>query len=154
MSQIQQTPPRVFRLISSVGDCGANDPKEVQKIQLKLIDAGYVVATGRSINPNGRCDVDTLEAIRWSQRLLHLTPTGLINPTDIWFMQALEEVTTPNWRPKNVSGSLHVSIGQITFDAEGTDYITAVAPFRQRKYPFFFQNSSLATRWRFRCYSG
>lgn len=137
MSQIQQTPPRVFRLISSVGDCGANDPKEVQKIQQKLIDAGYVVATGRSINPNGRCDVDTLEAIRWSQRLLHLTPTGLINPTDIWFMQALEEVTTPNWRPKNVSGSLHVSIGQITFDAEGTDYITAVAPFRQQKYPFF-----------------
>ncbi|APG17792.1 hypothetical protein A3780_09570 [Kosakonia radicincitans] len=137
MRHSQQHAPRVFRLTSSVGDCGTNDPKEVKIVQQQLVGAGYSVATGRHIQPDGRCNLDTVEAIRWYQRLLNLSPSGLINATDTWFMQALEEATTPHWRPKNISGPLRVSIGQITFDAEGTDYITAVMPFRQNPYPYF-----------------
>ncbi|WP_342325354.1 peptidoglycan-binding protein [Kosakonia sp. BYX6] len=137
MKRIQQYAPMIFRLTSSVGDCGTNNPKEVKIVQQQLIDAGYAVATGRHIYPTGNCNIDTIEAIRWYQRLLNLSPSGLINATDIWFMQALEEASTPHWRPKNVSGPLQVSIGQMTFDAEGSDYITAVAPFRQNSYPFF-----------------
>lgn len=78
MRHSQQHAPRVFRLTSSVGDCGTNDPKEVKIVQQKLVDAGYSVATGRHIQPDGRCNLDTVEAIRWYQRLLNLSPSGLI----------------------------------------------------------------------------
>ncbi len=36
----------------------------------------------------------------------------------------------PNWRPRDI-GPLHVREGQIAFDAEGKDYLTAVEPFKQ-----------------------
>lgn len=129
--------PRIFRLTSSVGACGTNNPNEVKSFQRLLNDAGYQLATGRSLTPNGRCDTATTEAIRWYQRLLNMSPSGLIQPTDIWFIRAISEATSPHWRPRNTSGPLRVHEGQITFDAEGTDYITAVEPFRQRRYPNF-----------------
>ncbi|EOZ7937379.1 peptidoglycan-binding protein [Cronobacter malonaticus] len=137
MKKRLQHGPCVFRLTSSVGSCGTNDPKEVKTLQQQLVAAGYSLATGRPLHPDGRCNPDTVEAIRWYQRLLNMAPSGLISPTDIWFMEAIEQATSPHWRPQNVAGPLRVSIGQITFDAEGTDYLTAVAPFRQNKYPFF-----------------
>jgi len=129
--------PRIFRLTSSVGACGTNNPNEVKSIQRMINDAGYQFATGRTLPTNGQCDTATTEAIRWYQRLLNLSPSGLVQPADTWFIRAISEATTPGWRPSNTSGPLRVSQGQITFDAEGTDYITAVEPFKQRRYPNF-----------------
>ncbi|WP_354292805.1 peptidoglycan-binding protein [Paramixta manurensis] len=40
------------------------------------------------------------------------------------------KATAPHWRPRD-TGPLHVREGQITFDAEGVDYLTAVEPFKQ-----------------------
>lgn len=79
----------------------------------------------------------TDQAIAWYQRLLTLSPTGLIHPTDSFFIQAMENAYSPGWRPQHTSGSLRVSEGQVTFDSEGIDYITAVEPFRQQRYPSF-----------------
>ncbi|WP_279022959.1 peptidoglycan-binding protein [Gibbsiella quercinecans] len=129
--------PRIFRLTSSVGTCGTNTPDEVKAVQQLIDNAGYQLATGQTLAINGRCDKTTTEAIRWYQRLLNMSPNGLIQPTDTWFIQALNEANAPHWRPKHSGGPLRVQQGQITFDAEGVDYITAVAPFRQKRYPNF-----------------
>ncbi|EJG0601344.1 peptidoglycan-binding protein [Cronobacter sakazakii] len=126
--------PRVFRLTGSVGFCGTNNPDEVKTLQKLIADAGYSQTTGRYITVNGRCDLQTQEAIYWYQRLLNMKPSGLIHPVDYWFMHALHEATTPRWRPRHVAGPLIVRQGQTTFDSEGVDYITAVAPFRQPKH--------------------
>ncbi|EOW6874197.1 peptidoglycan-binding protein [Cronobacter turicensis] len=126
--------PRVFRLTGSVGFCGTNNPDEVKTLQKLIADAGYSQTSGRYITVNGRCDLQTQEAIYWYQRLLNMKPSGLIHPVDYWFMHALHEATTPRWRPRHVAGPLIVRQGQTTFDSEGVDYITAVAPFRQPKH--------------------
>ncbi|EOV8959987.1 peptidoglycan-binding protein [Cronobacter turicensis] len=126
--------PRVFRLTGSVGFCGTNNPDEVKILQKLIADAGYSQTTGRYITVNGRCDLQTQEAIYWYQRLLNMKPSGLIHPVDYWFMHALHEATTPRWWPRHVAGPLIVRQGQTTFDSEGMDYITAVAPFRQPKH--------------------
>ncbi len=128
--------PRVFPLTGSVGHCGTNHPEDVRKIQSMINNAGYYLATGRTVIVNGKCTAQTNDAILWYQRLLALSPSGLVYPTDGWFIKALNEVSS-HWRPKHTAGSLRVSEGQITFDAEGVDYITAVEPFRQRNYPNF-----------------
>ncbi|MEW5291705.1 peptidoglycan-binding protein [Erwinia papayae] len=125
------------RLSSSVGACGSNAPADVKKLQQMISDAGYPLSTGRRLIVDGRCGQGTIEAIRWYQRLLTLSPTGLVMPVDTFFMQAVSRALSPHWRPRNTIGPLHVHEGQITFDAEGVDYLTAVAPFRQSHYPFF-----------------
>lgn len=137
MLQNQYFGPYSSGLSASVGTCGLNKPDEVKIIQNMIKNAGYALATGRSIIINGRCDTATTEAIRWYQRLLNMSPSGLVHPTDTWFMQALQEATSPHFRPKHRGGCLSVRQGQLTFDAEGVDYITAVEPFRQRRYPNF-----------------
>lgn len=129
--------PQVFRLSSSVGACGTNNPEEVKTIQHLIGNAGYGQATGRTLAVNGHCDIATTEAIRWYQRLLNMSPNGLVQPTDTWFIKALNEASIPRFRPKHSGGPLSVRQGQLTFDAEGTDYITAVEPFRQYRYPNF-----------------
>ncbi|MBP2170259.1 hypothetical protein J2125_003451 [Erwinia toletana] len=123
--------PRVFRFSGSVGVCGTNNLGEVKEVQRIIIHAGYHLATGRTLTVNGQCGAETAEAIRWYQRLLNMSPTGLVHPADSWFIQALQNATGTHWRPRHTAGSLHVSEGQVTFDAEGLDYITAVEPFRQ-----------------------
>lgn len=128
--------PSIFPLKASVGNCGSNDPADVKKFQKTISDAGYELATRRALNTNGRCDFETIEAIRWYQRLLELSPTGLLHPTDAWYMQ-LQASLSPHWRPQHTVGILTVGEGQITFDAEGVDYVTAVEPFRQHRYPNF-----------------
>ncbi|WP_261643410.1 peptidoglycan-binding protein [Erwinia mallotivora] len=125
------------RLFSSVGTCGTNAPDEVKKLQQMVSGAGYRQATGRTLKVDGQCGQSTIEAIRWYQRLLNMSPSGLVTPVDSFFIQALSNAITPHWRPKNTSGPLRVHEGQITFDAEGSDYITAVEPFRQNRYPNF-----------------
>lgn len=125
------------RLISSVGACGKNTPTDVKKIQKMITGAGYQQATGRTLKVSGQCDQATIEAIFWYQRLLNMSPTGLITPVDTFFIQAMENALSPHWRPRHSHGPLHVHEGQITFDAEGVDYITAVVPFRQYRYPNF-----------------
>jgi hypothetical protein len=129
--------PQVFRLSSSVGACGTNNPDEVKALQSLIKNAGYSQATGRVLTINGRCDSATSEAIIWYQRLLNISPSGLVQPTDTWFMQALNEAGAPHFRSKHKGGPLLVPQGQLTFDAEGVDFITAVEPFRQRRYPNF-----------------
>lgn len=128
--------PSIFRLGQSVGNCGSNDPEDVKKFQKTISNAGYELATRRALNINGRCDFETIEAIRWYQRLLGISPTGLLHPTDAWYMR-LQKSLSPHWRPQHTVGILNVAEGQITFDAEGIDYVTAVEPFRQHRYPFF-----------------
>jgi len=99
--------------------------------------AGYQLATGRITKVNGVCGPETDQAIIWYQRLLALSPTGLVHPTDSSFIQAMENAHSPGWRPRYKSGSLWVNEGQVTFDSEGIDYITSVEPFRQQSYPSF-----------------
>ena len=125
------------RLFTSVGTCGTNALSEVKKLQQKVKAAGYQQATGRLIKIDGQCGQATIEAIRWYQRLLNMSPSGLVTPVDTFFMQALSQALSPHWRPRNISGPLHVDEGQITFDAEGRDYVTVVEPFRQSSYPYF-----------------
>ncbi|GAA3915794.1 hypothetical protein GCM10022405_46170 [Gibbsiella dentisursi] len=96
--------PRIFRLTSSVGTCGTNTPDEVKAVQQLIDNAGYQLATGQTLAINGRCDKTTTEAIRWYQRLLNMSPNGLIQPTDTWFIQALNEANAPHWRPKHSGG--------------------------------------------------
>ncbi|MCF8581793.1 peptidoglycan-binding protein [Enterobacter ludwigii] len=129
--------PRVYRLKGTVGSCGTNSPEDVKKIQKMINNAGYQLATGRTVRTNGICDQETEQAIIWYQRLLALSPTGLVHPADSSFMQAMENAYSPGWRPQHTSGSLRVNEGQVTFDSEGIDYITAVVPFRQQNYPSF-----------------
>ena len=125
------------RPFSSVGMCGKNVPSDVKKLQQMVIRAGYQLATGRTLKVSGQCDQSTIEAIIWYQRLLNMSPSGMVSPVDTFFMQALEKALSPHWRPRHTGGSLHVHEGQITFDSEGVDYITAVEPFRQKRYPNF-----------------
>ena len=125
------------RLFSSVGTCGTNAPAEVKRIQKLISGAGYRQSTGRTLKIDGQCGQGTIEAIRWYQRLLNMSPSGLITPVDTYFIQALSNALSPHWRPRNTRGALRVYEGQITFDAEGSDYITAVEPFRQHRYPNF-----------------
>ncbi|EMA4137731.1 hypothetical protein BS412_02380 [Cronobacter turicensis] len=137
MRQRTSHSPRIFRIKQSVGLCGKNDPQDIKILQRQIIGAGYSFITGRPLRPTGMCDADTVEAIRWYQRLLNMSSSGLINATDIWFMQALEAVADYSSGKVHTTGPLTVGAGQLTFDAEGVDYITAVAPFKQQHYPFF-----------------
>lgn len=96
--------PRIFSLTSSVGTCGTNTPDEVKAVQQLIDNAGYQLATGQTLAINGRCDKTTTEAIRWYQLLINMSPNGLIQPTDTWFIQALNEANAPHWRPKHSGG--------------------------------------------------
>ena len=139
MSVSRYPDPLVLRpdaLFSSVGTCGANRPPEVKKLQQMIVHAGYPLATSRRLDINGNCDPQTIEAIRWYQRLLNLSPSGIVSPLDSWFLTALAKMSTPLPRVRT-PGSLHVRQGQITFDAEGHDYITAIPPFRSHRTPYF-----------------
>ncbi|EPN9527265.1 peptidoglycan-binding protein [Cronobacter malonaticus] len=129
--------PRVLRLQSSVGVCGVNYADDVKALQELMMKAGYQTATGRSLKVDGICNNETKEAIIWYQRLLTLSRSGLVQPFDQWFIEALKNASQPEWRPRITSGPLHVREAQFTFDNEGTDYITATNPFRPRPYPWF-----------------
>ncbi|EOV9682721.1 peptidoglycan-binding protein [Cronobacter malonaticus] len=128
---------RVLRLQSSVGVCGVNYADDVKALQELMMKAGYQTATGRSLKVDGICNNETKEAIIWYQRLLTLSRSGLVQPFDQWFIEALKNASQPEWRPRITSGPLHVREAQFTFDNEGTDYITATNPFRPHPYPWF-----------------
>ncbi|PNS09862.1 hypothetical protein COO59_20620, partial [Mixta theicola] len=78
----------------------------------------------------------TLEAIRWYQRLLNLSPSGLVTPLSVYFMAALKAMSPYN-RPHQRGGMLRVSQGQFTFDNEGLEHSTAAVPFRAVPTPWF-----------------
>lgn len=117
------------RLLTAVGVCGANQVSEVKKLQRMVVDAGYRLATGRRLAVDGICGQQTVEAIRWYQRLLHLSPSGLVTPVSVYFMSALNAMSPAN-QPREAGGLLRVSAGQFTFDNEGQDYLTAAVPYR------------------------
>ncbi|ECF1703669.1 peptidoglycan-binding protein [Salmonella enterica subsp. enterica] len=125
------------KINSSVGVCGVNLPYDVGMIQKLILDAGYQLATGRMVKVTGKCDYITIEAIHWYQRLLLMSPTGLISPVDISFMEALQRMSSP-LRPVNTSGILSVPQGQFTFDQEGSEYAFAIPPLRQKGGRFLF----------------
>ncbi|MCU5772854.1 peptidoglycan-binding protein [Erwiniaceae bacterium BAC15a-03b] len=129
--------PRVFRLSTPVGACATSNPNEIKTLQHLMVNAGYRQATGRTLDVNGQCNQATIEAIRWYQRLLNMHPSGIVSPLDSWFIEALNNATSPHWRPQHKNGPLQVRQGQLTFDAEGEDYITAAEPFRQYPTPNF-----------------
>lgn len=130
--------PKIFRVRASVGSCGTNHPEDVKALQVAIINAGYKLATGRTLNADSRCSLETIEAIRWYQRLLNVSPSGLIQPTDIWFIEAINNAASQRSLPAQKGGLVSVNEGQLTFDAEGVDYITVVEPFRARtSYPYF-----------------
>ncbi len=135
---MKHPPIPFFLLTSSVGYCGTNNASEVKILQQAIMDSGYKIATGRSVDVNGRCTQEAIDAIRFYQRALSRSPTGLIGPGDFWFHQAIRQAITPQWRPMHVAGPLRVSEGQVTFDAEGQDYLTGVIPLRQpARMPYF-----------------
>lgn len=136
--------PRVFRLTDSVGTCGTNNPDDVKLLQKMIIHAGYNDISKHAVRANGRCDKETEYAILWLQRLQNMSPSGLLHPMETWFFKMFSNAITPGWRPQHTVGPLHVREGQITFDAEGEDYITAVAPFRQ---PQRMPNFSRILHW-------
>lgn len=125
-----------LRLFSSVGTCGTNNPGDVKQLQQLIRDSGYQLATGRYIGVDGQCGQATIEAIKWYQQLLNMFPTGLVHPLDSSFMTAQMD-SGPHWRPRHTQGPLKVREGQLTFDTEGVDYITAVEPFRQHDTRYF-----------------
>lgn len=124
------------RLFTTVGTCGTNQASEVKKLQRRVMNAGYRLATGRRLSIDGVCGQQTLEAIRWYQRLLNLSPSGMVTPASIYFMDALKAMS-PDSQPHHAGGLLRVSQGQFTFDNEGLDYRTATVPFRTTPGPWF-----------------
>lgn len=124
------------RLFTAVGTCGTNQASEVKKLQRMMMNAGYRLATGRRLAIDGHCGQQTIEAIRWYQRLLNLSPSGLVTPLSVYFMDSLTAMSPHNQR-RETGGLLRVSAGQFTFDNEGRDYVTATVPFRAVPTPWF-----------------
>lgn len=123
MSRQQYHEPGIMRVGATVGECGSNNPDEVKWIQKILKESGYKEITGRQIEVTGKCERDTIEGIRWYQRMLSMKPTGIIHPGDIWFQEAMNNVVLQPWRTRVGAVQLIVPEGQVTFDAEGKDYI-------------------------------
>lgn len=123
--------PRVFCPSGSIGALGVNTPEDVKTLQGMMINAGYNHIHGNHLRANGKFDQETKSAIIWYQRLLNMSPSGLIHPMETRFFMMFSQATAPHWRPSNTPGPLQVREGQFTFDAEGRDYLTAVEPFRQ-----------------------
>lgn len=92
-------PARIFRLNDSVGAFGANNPEDVKRLQQMIIDAGYNTITHSHIRVNGRCDDETKAAIVWYQRLLDMSPSGLVHPRETWFFAMFSRAISPHWRP-------------------------------------------------------
>jgi len=126
-----------------VGVFGTNNPDDVKTLQKMIISAGYNHIHGNSLRATGHCDPQTEAAIIWYQRLLNMSPSGMVHPQEIWFFTMFSQAIAPQWRPRD-TGPLYVSEGQITFDAEGLDYLTAVEPFRQ---PENTKNFSRILHW-------
>ena len=136
-------PPRIFRPKGSVGVFGTNNSDDVKTLQRMIIGAGYNHIHGNNLHATGNCDPQTQAAIIWYQRLLNMSPSGLVHPQEIWFFRMFNQAIAPHWLTYD-SGPLYVSEGQITFDAEGMDYLTAVEPFSQ---PVNTKNFSRILHW-------
>lgn len=136
-------PPRVFRPTGSIGVFGANTPEEVKTLQKMMINAGYNNIRGNNLRVTGHCDPETKAAIIWYQRLLNMSPSGLMHPQETWFFTMFSQAMAPHWRPRD-TGPLHVREGQVTFDAEGVDYLNGPEPFNQ---PKSLKNFSRVLHW-------
>lgn len=125
--------PHIMRLDSTLGECGNNKPEEVLWFQQTLSESGYQELTGRDVKITGKCDRDTIDGIRWFQNMLSMKPTGMIHPGDIWLQVAIKNVVLQPWRKTVGAVQLSVSEGQVTFDAEGNDYV--FPDYAPRKVP-------------------
>ncbi|WP_233631348.1 MULTISPECIES: peptidoglycan-binding protein [unclassified Kosakonia] len=68
-----------------------------------------------------------------------MKPTGMIHPGDVWLQEAISNVVLQPWRKKIGPVQLTVPEGQVTFDAEGNDYIFPdYAPKKAPKNPYYF----------------
>ena len=88
--------PRVFRPSGSIGIHGANTPEEVKTLQSMMINAGYNHIHGNHLRASGQCDQETRTAIIWYQRLLNMSPTGLVHPMEIRFYKMFSQATSPH----------------------------------------------------------
>jgi len=88
-------PPRVFRPTGSIGVFGANAPEEVKTLQKMMINAGYNNIRGNNLRVTGHCDPETKAAIIWYQRLLNMSPSGLIHPQETWFFTMFSQAPWP-----------------------------------------------------------
>ncbi|WP_297199345.1 peptidoglycan-binding protein [uncultured Pluralibacter sp.] len=129
--------PHVYRITGTIGACGINAADDVKTMQIMINGAGYRAATGRQVPVDGRCGPETTAAIQWYQRLLRMSPNGLVQPTDTHFIAAMAQASQVDRSRPRTGGPLVVSQGQVTFDAEGVDYLTAAVPFRQTRMPYF-----------------
>lgn len=135
--------PKVFRPTGSIGIFGTNNADDVKALQKMIISAGYNNIHGNNLRATGHCDSQTKAAIIWYQRLLNMSPSGLVHPQEIWFYSMFSKTLAPQWRPRE-TGPLHVREGQFTFDAEGTDYLNGPEPFSQ---PENMKNFSRVLHW-------
>lgn len=139
MGSRQNYGSRIMRIDSTIGECGNNKPDEVLWFQQMLSESGYQELTGRQVEVNGKCDRDTIDGIRWLQNMLSMRPTGMIHPGDIWLQEAIKNVVLQPWRKTVGAVQLRVPEGQVTFDAEGHDYILPdYAPKRAPKRHDYF----------------
>lgn len=139
MSSRKSYRPHIMRIDSTLGECGNNKPEEVLWFQQTLSKSGYQELTGRDVKITGKCDRDTIDGIRWFQNMLSMKPTGMIHPGDIWLQEAINNVVLQPWRKTVGAVQLRVPEGQVTFDAEGNDYIFPdYAPKRAPKRPDYF----------------
>lgn len=123
MSNRQYFKSQFLRITDTVGESGSNHCDDVVWFQTMFNESGYKEITGRGVNVDGKCGIDTIDGIRWYQNMLSMKPTGMIHPGDVWLQEAISNVVLQPWRKKVGSVQLTVPEGQVTFDAEGNDYI-------------------------------
>ncbi len=71
--------------------------------------------------------------------MLSMKPTGMIHPGDVWLQEAINNVVLQPWRKTVGAVQLSVPEGQVTFDAEGNDYVFPdYAPKKAPKRTGFF----------------
>lgn len=139
MSNKQYFKPHFLRIHDTVGESGSNHCDDVVWFQTMLNESGYKEVTGRRVNVDGKCGIDTVDGIRWYQNMLSMKPTGMIHPGDVWLQEAISNVVLQPWRKKIGPVQLTVPEGQVTFDAEGNDYIFPdYAPKKAPKNPDYF----------------
>lgn len=139
MSNKQYFKPHFLRIHDTVGESGSNHCDDVVWFQTMLNESGYKEITGRGVNVDGKCGIDTIDGIRWYQNMLSMKPTGMIHPGDVWLQEAISNVVLQPWRKKIGPIQLTVPEGQVTFDAEGNDYIFPdYAPKKAPKNPDYF----------------
>ena len=105
---------------NSVGIGGSNNRNDVFIVQKKLQENGFP-----GLADDGVVGVQTISAIKNFQRRFMHFPDGIISPNGATekrlFNKQVISADNASSIPVDMSGTLHVKSGQVTFDAEGND---------------------------------